>query len=193
MKIGLAVGHSRLGDQGAYSHGEYIVSEWDFNRDLVRRIGHLLSNTHGWASGDDYAIYDQYPARSYTGAINYLARKLKEDAVDAVIELHFNAASPSASGHEWLYWHSSSGGERLAEALRDEMEEAYPDMKSRGIKPRGPKQRGSYLLRKVPPYAVIAEPFFGSNADEWRMINNNRGKLAGVYARAIVNYAGAGG
>ena len=99
MKIGLAVGHSRLGDQGAYSHGEYIVSEWDFNRDMVRRIAHVLSNTHGWAIGGDYVIYDHYPARSYSGAINYLARKLKEDGVDAVIELQFNSATPSASGH----------------------------------------------------------------------------------------------
>ena len=126
MKIGLAVGHSRLGDQGAYTSGEYIVSEWDFNRAMVRRIGHLLSNTCGWAIGDDYTIYDQYPARSYTGAINYLARKLKEDAVDAVIELHFNSARLSASGHEWLYWHTSRGGKRLATALRDEMEASYP-------------------------------------------------------------------
>ena len=189
MKLGLAVGHSRLGDQGAYTTGEYVLSEWDFNRDMVRRIGHSLSNNYGWASGANYVIYDHYPARSYTGAINYLARKLIEDDVDAVIELHFNSASPSAEGHEWLYWHTSKGGEKLASILRDEMEESYPDMKSRGAKPRGPNQRGSYLLRKVRPVACIAEPFFGSNADEWRMINNSRGRLAGMYARAIKNYA----
>ena len=188
MKIGLAVGHSRLGDQGAYTTGDNILSEWDFNRDLVRQIGHLLSNKYGRATGEDYVIYDHYPARSYTGAINYLARKLKEDNIGAVIELHFNSASPSANGHEWLYWHTSSGGERLATALRDEMEEAYPDMKSRGIKPRHRKQRGSYFLRVVPPYAVLAEPFFGSHSEEWRMINNSRDRLARVYARAITNF-----
>ncbi len=69
------------------------------------------------------------------------------------------------------------------------MEEAYPDMKSRGAKPRGPKQRGSYLLRKVPPYAVIAEPFFGSNVREWELINDSRDKLAGVYARSAIKFA----
>ena len=58
MKIGLAVGHSRLGDQGAYSAGVYVLSEWDFNRDLVRRVatplkGHLY-----------FLIYDQYPVKS---------------------------------------------------------------------------------------------------------------------------------
>ena len=189
MRIGLAVGHSRLGDQGAYTTGDHTLSEWDFNRDLVRRIGHLLSNNHGWASGGNYVIYDQYPYKSYTGGINYLARKLIEDNIDAVIELHFNSASPSASGHEWLYWHTSKGGKKFASILSDEMATAFPDMKVRGAKPRGRNQRGSYLLRKVRPVAVIAEPFFGSNAEEWKMINSNRGKLAGVYARAITNYA----
>ena len=190
MKIGLCVGHSRLGDQGAYTYGEYVVSEWDFNRDLVRRIGHVLSNRHGWASGNNYVIYDKYPAQSYTGAINYIARTMREDEVTAAIELHFNSASPSAKGHEWLYWPTSVGGKRLATALRDSMEESYPDMASRGIKPRGPRQRGSAFLRKTHCPAVIAEPFFGSNEAEWRMINDNRDKLAGVYARAIIKFTG---
>ena len=188
MRVGLAVGHSRLGDQGAYTTGDHTLSEWDFNRDLVRRIGHLLSNNHGWASGGDYVIYDQYPYKSYTGGINYLARKLIEDNIDAVIELHFNSASPSASGHEWLYWHTSRGGKTLAALLRDEMEEAYPDMISRGAKPRKPRQRGSAFLRKTHCYAVIGEPFFGTNVDEWRSINHSRGKLAGVYARALTKF-----
>ena len=190
MKIGLCVGHSRLGDQGAYTTGDNILSEWDFNRDLVRHIGHLLSNEHGWAIGEDYAIYDHYPAQSYTGAISYIARKMRDDEVTAAIELHFNSATPSAKGHEWLYWPTSVGGKRLATALRDEMEKSYPDMKSRGLKERGPRQRGSAFLRKTHCPAVIAEPFFGSNAEEWQMINDNKGKLAGVYARAITNFVG---
>ena len=189
MKIGLCVGHSRLGDQGAYTSGEYILSEWDFNHDLVRRINQTLKRVYGWNLGVDYAIYDQYPCRSYTGAINYIARKMECDGVTAAVELHFNAATPSANGHEWLHWHTSSGGKRLATALKDQMEGIYPDMKSRGLKPRVSRQRGSAFLRKTKCTAVIAEPFFGSNAAEWRMINNDRGRLAGVYAKALVGFA----
>ena len=183
MKIGLVVGHSRLGDQGAYSSGEYVLSEWDFNRDLVRRVATPLKGEV------DFVIYDQFPVKTYSAAIKYLANKLDEDGVDAAIEFHFNSASPQASGHEWLYWYTSKKGSELAYLLRDEMEEAYPDLPSRGAKPRVAKQRGSGMLRGVRPPIVIAEPFFGSNVDEWRMINNNRGKLAGVYARAIKKYA----
>ena len=69
MKIGLAVGHSRLRDQGAYTVGDYVLSEWDFNRDIVRRISSVLSV--------DYKIYDQYPAKSYVGGINYLAQYIE--------------------------------------------------------------------------------------------------------------------
>mgnify|MGYP003145228112 FL=1 len=183
MKIGLAVGHSRKGDEGAMTSREsgYSISEWQFNCDLVRRILPSLQV--------DYVIYDDYVARSYVGGINYLSRKLTEDKVDAVIEFHFNSAGPKAEGHEWLYWHTSKEGARLAYALRDEMQITYPEMKSRGAKPRAKNQRGSYALRKTPVPCVLAEPFFGSNCDEWQKINNNRGKLAGVFARAINKFA----
>jgi len=72
--------------------------------------------------------------------------------------------------------------------LRDSMERSYPDMKSRGIKARGPRQRGSAWLRRTHCYAVIAEPFFGSNEKEWHMINDSRDKLAAVYAHALTNF-----
>ena len=178
--IGIFVGHSRKGDEGAYTSGEYSISEWDFNRDLARRISHVLSVEH--------KIYDDYELNTYSAAIRNVARKMKSDGVKAAVELHFNAASPEAKGHEWLYWHSSKGGKRFAEAMRGEMEDAYPEMISRGSKPRESRQRGSAFLRETHCYAIIGEPFFGTNIDEWHMINNNRGKLAGVYARAITRF-----
>ena len=146
--IGLCVGHSRKGDKGAYTSGDYVVSEWDFNRDLARRIGSLLDIA--------YKIYDDYELTTYSAAIRNISRKMHGDGVKAAIELHFNAATPAARGHEWLYWHSSSGGKRLATALRDEMDESFPEMASRGIKPRGPRQRGSAFLRKTHCPAVYA-------------------------------------
>ena len=184
MKIGLAVGHSRRGDEGAMTSREsgYSISEWMFNSDLVRRIATPLPV--------EFKIYDDYNADSYSDGVANLAQMLKDDGIDAVIEFHFNSASPSAVGHEWLYWHSSKKGSKLAYTLRDEMEATYPDMKSRGAKPRSADQRGSLFLRKTPCAAVIAEPFFGSNCEEWQSINNNRGKLAGVFVRAITKFSG---
>jgi|TARA_B100000427_G_scaffold329827_1_gene348253 N-acetylmuramoyl-L-alanine amidase len=181
--IGICVGHSRKGDEGAYTTGSYVVSEWDFNRDIARRIGQLLDV--------DFKIYSDYELNTYSAAIRNVARKMRCDGVKAAVELHFNAASPAANGHEWLYWHSSKGGKRLAETMRSEMEDTYPNMVSRGSKPRVSRQRGSAFLRETYCYAIIAEPFFGTNSSEWEMINRNRGKLAGVYARALTQFVNA--
>lgn len=179
--IGICVGHSRKGDEGAYSSGNYVVSEWDFNRDLARRIAHILYVSH--------KIYDDYKARSYTTGIKNVAREMKEDGITTAVELHFNSASPSAQGHEWLYWHSSANGGKLANLFKDKMELAYPEMKSRGAKPRVPRQRGAAFLRETHCTAIIGEPFFGSNVDEWNKINDNRDKLARVYADALTEFA----
>ena len=77
MKIGLAVGHSRKGDEGAMTFLEsgYSISEFMFNSDLVRRIAPALTM--------DYVIYNDYKDPTYVGAVDYLAQKLIDDEVDA--------------------------------------------------------------------------------------------------------------
>ena len=83
MKIGLAVGHSRKGDEGAMTAREsgYSISEFTFNSDLVRRIAPALTM--------DYVIYNDYKDPTYVGAVDYLAQKLIDDEIDAVVELHY--------------------------------------------------------------------------------------------------------
>jgi hypothetical protein len=181
--IGLAVGHSRRGDSGAYTVGPDSVSEYGFNTNLLPLITPLLKVP--------YRIYDDYKASSYVGAMTFLSNKMREDKVDACIELHFNAASPKATGHEWLHWESSCGGKRLATKLKEEMDAAYPELASRGVKPRGKGQRGALFLRSTPCYACIAEPFFGSSYSDVSLIQADVGKLAAVYARGINNFYGA--
>ena len=58
--IGICVGHSRKGDEGARTSGEYVVSEWDFNRDLARRICGVLPI--------EAKIYDDYELSTYSSA-----------------------------------------------------------------------------------------------------------------------------
>lgn len=175
--IGLAIGHSRLGDSGAYTVGPNSISEHKFNSELIPLITPMLNVP--------YKVYDDYKARSYVGAMNYVSRKMRQDGVDACIELHFNAAGPKATGHEWLHWESSRGGKKLATELKEQMEKYYPDMRSRGVKPRGRGQRGALFLRKTPCYACISEPFFGSNSDDVSLIMSDLAKLAAVYAEGI--------
>lgn len=182
--IGLCIGHSRRGDSGAWTVGPNSESEYKFNTDLVRRVAPLLNV--------EYKIYDDYHASSYVGAMNYVARKLKEDEATSCVEFHFNAASPRATGHEWLYWYSSSGGRRLAEDLKIAMEEVYPELATRGARKRIKGDRGALFLRTTPCYAVIGEPFFGSNINDVDLINEDRDMLAKAYANGINNFYGRG-
>lgn len=178
--IGICIGHSRRGDSGAWTVGPNPESEYKFNIDLARRITPLLNVEH--------KVYADYHASSYVGAMNYISRKLKEDGATSCIELHFNAASPKATGHEWLYWHTSTGGKRLADSLRNSMEDIYPELASRGSRERKKGSRGALFLRNTPCYAVIGEPFFGSSLGDVSIINEDRDMLAKVYANGINSF-----
>ena len=176
--IALCVGHSRQGDSGAASVDG--TTEWDYNCDLAEKIA---SKTR-----QDVRVYNAYEGRGYTSAMRWLAKKLKKDGAEFAIELHFNAAGASATGHEWLYWDTSEKGRRLARSLRDSMEDAFPQFTSRGIKARGKGSRGASFLRLPHCPAVIAEPFFGTNQDDWQLAKDHRDGLATAITGGIVLY-----
>jgi len=168
--IALCVGHSRRNDRGAVSAGN--VTEWVFNRDVANLTRDDLA-----AAGVEALVYSVYPRSSYGAAIRWLATELRKDGVDAAVELHFNSAHPSAHGYEYLHWATSTGGKALASALHSAHKAAMPQQKDR--------DRGSYFLRKTHCPAVIAEPFFGSNPQEWATWGDAQERLAQIYAAGI--------
>ena len=176
--IALCVGHSRQGDSGASSVDG--TTEYDYNCDLAERVA---SKTR-----QDVRIYNTYEGKSYASSMRWLARKLKTDGVKFAVELHFNAASPSATGHEWLYWHSSANGRLLARSLRDSMEDSFPMHTSRGIKAREKGSRGAAFLRYTHCPAVIAEPFFGTSKEDWELATKHKDGLAITITGGILLY-----
>ncbi len=167
--IALCVGHSRQGDCGAIAvNGQ--TSEYDYNCDLADRIIDKVKLP--------VRVYDSYSGNGYTSSMKWLARKLRDDNVDIAVELHFNSATPSATGHEWLYWETSEQGRLLARSLRDSMEDSFPTLTSRGIKGRRKGSRGAAFLRLTHCPAVIAEPFFGSNRCDWDLALNHKEGIA---------------
>jgi N-acetylmuramoyl-L-alanine amidase len=179
--IAICVGHSRQGDRtGAVSVGG--VSEWAFNRSVAKHMQDALL-----CVGITSRIYQDYPRQGYTASMDWLAGRLREDKATAAIELHFNAASPAANGHEWLHWPTSTGGRMLAQAFSNEFSATFPQIRSRGLKPTG-TGNGAQFLRKVPPPAIITEPFFGSNLNEWRAFDGQQKELGQCYARAVLRW-----
>ena len=131
-----------------------------------------LLKKHLYDEGISSILYDEYEGSSYGSAMRWVAHKMAEDKVTVAIELHFNSASPTASGCEMLYYHNSTQGKRLATMLQREVIVEY-NTKNRGIKPMQRFSRGGGFLVKTKGPAVICEPFFGSNEREWRMFSTS--------------------
>lgn len=181
-RVAICVGHSRIGDKGALSVGG--VDEWRYNK----KVADILQN-HLRHQGVQSVVFDDYPAESYSRAMDWLGQSVAKEKCDIAIELHFNSySSTKAEGYEYLYYHASNNGRRLAEYFRKAQSETFKVQKDRGIKPIEADGRGAGFLRSVAPPAVICEPFFGSSPKEWILMENKHSLLADVYARAIVDY-----
>jgi len=181
-KVAICVGHSRIGDKGARSVGG--VDEWNYNK----KVADLLRN-HLRYQGIQSVVFDDYPSESYSGAMDWLAQKIKEEKCDIAIELHFNSySSTRAEGYEYLFYEGSKAGRRLANCFLKAQGGTFKVQTSRGSKPVGSGQRGVSFLRSVSPPAVICEPFFGSSPKEWVLFESKKSLLADTYAEAIVDY-----
>ena len=81
---------------------------------------------------------------------------------EATIELHYNAASPAATGTETLRC-NTQGGRLLAERVHPVMVRAF-GLRDRGIKIRKRMhERGYYSLMSGRAPAILLEPGFGTN------------------------------
>lgn len=182
--IVIGVGHSRYGDNGAVSVGG--VSEHVFNSAVAKELHKILA----WRQ-IDCVVIDKYEGNDYSSAMSWVAGKVRSLEATLAIELHFNSASPSANGYEFLYWESSVNGRKLALAFADAYRDLFPTAtarRERGTFPVGSNSRGSQFLKKTHCPALICEPFFGSNQHEWTIARNNPERIAEAYADAVQSY-----
>jgi len=181
--IAICIGHSRKisgrYDGGAYS--EYLkISERDFNLKVATKLSAELTR-----KGIPSKIFDHYAGNGYGYAMADIAEQVKKAQATLAIELHFNSATPSATGHEWLYWHSSVKGKAIAEKFNDCFSKNFPNIKARGLKPIKKTDRGGKFLELTHCPAIIVEPFFGSNEDDCKQVNPDN--IAETYAKALVS------
>tara|TARA_B100001094_G_scaffold139261_3_gene134716 strand:+ start:6013 stop:6726 length:714 start_codon:yes stop_codon:yes gene_type:complete len=186
LNVAICVGHSRSGDTGAVSAGG--INEWTYNKKVAE---HLKSDLQEY--GISSFVVDNYGGSygSYTSAVDWLVKHLKEQKASIAIELHFNASSNSkAEGMEMLYWKTSRIGMTLAEYLLRGCKKYFPLIKNRGTKKRDTGDRGATFLRKTHCPAVITEPFFGSCWEpDWTTFANSEHILSQALAHGIKNWA----
>lgn len=179
--LGICVGHSRKGDSGASNTRG--VSEHRFNTELANLTAGLLKD-----SGFPVHVISHYEGSGYGASMRWLADHLRDLGVMVAVELHFNSAGPFAHGHEWLHWHRSTQGQRLASCFNTSFKEVFPEARARGVKPLDASDRGSLFVRYTRCPAIILEPFFGSNKDETEFYSDRMHSLAEIYANALTNY-----
>jgi len=183
MKTAICIGHSRMigprRDGGAFST-HLGVNERTYNLRVAREM---------LALDPTLVVIDQYVGSGYRAAMAWLASEIRSRGCNLAVELHFNSASPSANGHEWLYWGASRNGMALATAFRQAFRAEFPEIIDRGIKPKGTGDRGAEFLRLTHCPAIITEPFFGSSGWDCAVIDKKGHKaVASAYVSALRAY-----
>ena len=173
--------------------GENVrFEEWEFNRDIVKRIMTLMDE-----KGLQY--FNVVPEdnvgsflRERVARANQFQSPLGLPKI--YLSIHANAASVSswnnaAHGLETWYYPNSKTGIRLASAFQQAMVNFLPTFKDRGIRSH---QSGSskifYVLRKTGMPAVLTENGFYTHEEETRnlMKDEVRQKIAEAHFAAIV-------
>jgi N-acetylmuramoyl-L-alanine amidase len=183
--IAICIGHSRK-IKGRYDGGAYSpwlkMSEREFNLQVA---GHL--STRLAQNGIPSWVISDYAGAGYGSAMVDVSAQVKDARASLAIELHFNSATPSANGHEWLYWHSSTKGKALAQAFSDQFGKDHPNIRARGIKGITARDRGGAFLRVTHCPSLVVEPFFGSSESDCRQITPE--SVAKSYAKALISLA----
>lgn len=162
-----------------------MIPEWVFNRPIGALVVADLKR-----AGHEAVLIDKYDGTGYSAAMSWLAGKIAGLQCDAAVELHFNSSDKaSAEGHEWLHWGASVKGKALALHLERAYSATFPGAKRRGLLARGSSDRGAEFLRGTHCPAVICEPFFGSNANEWREAKRCEPMLAAAIAKGLIAWA----
>ena len=186
--IAICIGHSRKinnrTEGGAWSE-RLQKNEHSFNSVVAKKLAEILTT-----NGIPHFTLNIYEGNGYGAAMRWAAQQIKARGAKLAIELHYNSASASARGHEWLHWHSSKNGKALAESFRFTFSQDYPHHKDRGLKSITSQDRGGEFLRLTHCPSVILEPFFGSSAEDSAAFSGHDGAaaLASTYAASLLRY-----
>jgi len=182
QKLALVVGHTKAA-AGAFAGAPISQSEYPWNTDLAERM-------KAYGNG---ALSSSLAVEVFTrdeGGVAGAYRRARAWSADAAIELHFNAASPAATGTETLYLTPASAV--FAAAIQTAMVEAL-GLRDRGIKTPDEASggRGAANLRQMGARpSILIEPFFGSNPSDRATAHDRKQALAErlmVAANAALN------
>ena len=106
---------------------------------------------------------------------------------DYFVAIHANSADVSSvNGLETYYFQGSSKGQKLAESVEQELVQAT------GLKDRGVKTEGYYVLKNTNAVAILTEIGFISNPEQEKVLNTPeyQNKYAEAIATGILTHLG---
>lgn len=175
MRVAVVVGHSST-SKGAIN-ASFVANEFDFNRKLAQNIKNKF---------DEYNLTDEIVVVYRKNGYAALPREINNLGVDLVVSLHCNAFNTQASGCEMLYYHRSKKGKEIARIFQNKLVQNL-DNKDRGNKPKTSEDRGGPLLKYTKAPAIICEPFFIDNDEDYLRADEcfHNGDLTRWYCEAI--------
>lgn len=149
--------------------------EWEFNRDIVRRIQKAIPECKILVHEDyDVSLAERcHRANQYTDAI--------------LISIHANAGG--GTGWECYTSLGQTGADKYASILFREAEDAFPYKRMRKDFSDGDpdKEENFYILKHTKCPAILTENFFMDNEDECKLLMSDYGRfqIAEMHIKAI--------
>lgn len=181
---------------GGYDPGTITpqgVYEKEINLQMAKRVQEMLkpSGINVLLTRDEDEDYVPEGTRGKQtmkqADLNYRISMATQAKADAFISLHLNATVTGLnSGAETFYHFQSEEGQRLAEAIQQELVKV-PEMNRRIAKPGD-----FYIIKNTPMPAVIVELGYLSNTKEQKKLQQAwyQDQLARAVAKGIANYFG---
>lgn len=160
-KIALLPGHATAKEGSAVCAGKYkgwgehklALSYLPALAAELERLGYEVVITSRESAGGTSPSYSAIAANA-TGA-------------DIALEWHFNAATPTASGCEVMYWGKSATGRAFASQLSASLADILQVRNRGALAVPTPDNRGTEAFRRSRmPFFMIEPCFAGSNPDE---------------------------
>ncbi len=110
----------------------------------------------------------------------------------AFVSVHCNSDGATARGFEVWYWHTSTRGRGLAEAILAEVAARFPTLRNRGLKASAPGNNSLHVLRKTDMPSALLECAFVSNQTEENLLGSAAAqeRFAEAVVRGVVRWFG---
>ncbi|EGT1716682.1 TPA: N-acetylmuramoyl-L-alanine amidase [Listeria monocytogenes] len=176
LKLAIFAGHGGT-DSGAVGNGYH---EDDLALDIMKRTTKVLRNA-------GHTVINNRTADANRN-ISADAKLANREKVDAVIELHFDAANEKAEGTTGFYCATSNESKKLAQCVNDKLDDVFKD---RNVKPDTSTRHGRLgILRETNAVATLQEIAFITNKNDVAKYNARADEVAKKIAEGILSYFG---